>query len=87
LEKLPASWRGPSSHWLTLKLREDVEAVMSLDKEFAMFMQSEKQRTEQVFRHARALKTFAVILAALLLVAVAGWAISLFMRNPHLLPR
>ena len=47
LEKLPVLWRGPSSPWLTLKLKDDVETVMSLDKEFALFMESEKQRTER----------------------------------------
>src|SRR5437870_3170962 len=38
LEKLPASWRGQSSEWLMLKLREDLEAAISVDKEFALFM-------------------------------------------------
>ncbi|HQL78968.1 MAG TPA: hypothetical protein PLU91_12270 [Verrucomicrobiota bacterium] len=87
LEKLPALWRGPSAPWLTLKLKDDVETVMSADKEFALFMQSEKQRTEQVFRQARRLKTAMTLLALALLFAVVGWAISLFMRNPQLLHR
>ena len=87
LEKLPAAWRGSSSDWRTLKLRDDVETVMSVDKEFAAFMQSEKQRTEQVFRRARALKTFATVIALALLLAVVGWAVSLFLRNPGLLHR
>ena len=87
LEKLPAAWRGSSSDWRTLKLRDDVETVMSVDKEFAVFMQSEKQRTEQVFRRARALKTFATVIAFALLLAVVGWAVSLFLRNPGLLHR
>jgi N-acetylglutamate synthase-like GNAT family acetyltransferase len=87
LEKLPAAWRGSSSAWRTLKLRDDVETVMSVDKEFAVFMQSEKQRTEQVFRRARALKTFATVIAFALLLAVVGWAVSLFLRNPGLLHR
>ena len=87
LEKLPAAWRGSSSAWRTLKLRDDVEIIVSLDKEFALFMQSEKQRTEQVFRRARALKTFATVVAFALLIAVVGWAGSLFLRNPALLHR
>jgi N-acetylglutamate synthase-like GNAT family acetyltransferase len=87
LEKLPAPWRELTSPWLTLKLKDDVETVVSLDKEFALFMQSEKQRTEQVFRRARALKTFATVIAFMLLIAVVGWAVSLFVRNPGLLHR
>jgi N-acetylglutamate synthase-like GNAT family acetyltransferase len=87
LEKLPALWRGPSAAWLTLKLKDDVETVISLDKEFALFMQSEKQRTEQVFRRARALKIFATLIALALLVVVVGWGVSMYLRNPELLRR
>jgi hypothetical protein len=85
LEKLPALWRGPSSRWLMLKLRDDVETVLSLDKEFALFMQSEKQRTEQVFQRARTLKNLVLVLSVALLIAVAIWAVRTFLRNPHLL--
>lgn len=87
LEKLPALWRGSSSPWQTLKLRDDVDTIVSADKEFAVFMQSEKQRTEQVFRRARALKTFATVVAFILLFLVVGWGVSIFLRNPGLLRR
>lgn len=85
MQKLPVLWRGPSSHWLTLKLRDDVESVHSLDREFALFMQSEKQRTKQVFQHARTLKTLVTIVSVGLLIAVAIWAVRMFLRNPQLL--
>jgi len=87
LEKLPALWRGRSASWLTLKLKDDVAAALSLDKEFAVFMQSEKQRTEQVFQQARMLKTVVTVVALLLMIAMAAWVVSLLMRNPHLLHR
>jgi hypothetical protein len=87
LQKLPAAWRGPSSPWLTLKLRDDVEAVLSVDKEFAVFMQSEKQRTEQVFKRARTIKTIATLIALVLLIGVIVWAVRLFLLNPQLLHR
>ncbi len=87
LQKLPMLWRGPTSGWLTLKLKDDVEMVMSLDKEFALFMQSEKQRTERVFQQARMLKTIATLIALVVLIAVAAWGVSVFMRNPQLLHR
>ena len=78
-------WRGSSSAWQTLKLRDDVDTIVSADKEFAVFMQSEKQRTEQVFRRARALKTFATVVAFVLLILVVAWGVSLYLRNPGLL--
>jgi hypothetical protein len=87
LQKLPMLWRGPSSGWLTLKLKDDVEGVLSLDKEFALFMESEKQRTNRVFHQARTLKTIATLIALAVLIAVAAWGVSIFLRNPHLLPR
>ena len=85
LQKLPAAWRGSSAQWLTLKLKDDVETVLSVDREFAVFMQSEKQRTEQVFRRARAMKTFMTLIAVAMLIAVVVWAVRLFLHNPQLL--
>ena len=58
---------------------------MSLDKEFAMFMESEKQRTERVFQHARRLKTAVTLIAVVALIAVVVWAVRMLMRNPQLL--
>jgi len=87
LHKLPALWRGAPSTWLTLKLRDDVETVMSLDKEFALFMQSEKQRTERVIQHARMIKIIMTLVAFALLIAVGVWAVRMFIRNPQLLHR
>ncbi|MEY2429496.1 MAG: hypothetical protein QOJ40_2381, partial [Verrucomicrobiota bacterium] len=49
LEKLPAPWRNQSSAWLTLKLKDAPETAVSLDKEFALFMESEKQQTQKTF--------------------------------------
>ncbi len=87
LHKLPALWSSPSVAWLTLKLKDDLETVMSLDKEFAVFMQSEKQRTERMFQHARMLKTMVTLIAVAMLIAVVVWAARMFMRNPQLLHR
>src|SRR2546422_867872 len=67
LQKLPALWRGQPADWLTIKLKDDVESVMSLDKEFAMFMESEKQRTNRAFQHARVLKILATLIALVVL--------------------
>jgi N-acetylglutamate synthase-like GNAT family acetyltransferase len=87
LEKLPAPWRSQGANWLTLKLKEDIEAVVSLDKEFALFMESEKQRTERAFQHARILKAIAMLVAlgVLVLVLIAGFYI--VKHNPNILGR
>ena len=87
LQRLPALWRGEPADWLTLKLKDEVEAVMSLDKEFAMFMESEKQRTQRAFQHARVLKVVATLISLVVLVLVIGGAFLLFKKNPNLLHR
>ena len=74
LEKLPVLWRNPASAWLTLKLKEDLETAISLDKEFALFKESEKQRTQRAFQQARILKMIATFIALALLVLVAAGA-------------
>ena len=86
LGKLPAVWRTSAHSWLTLKLKEDVETV-SLDKEFALFMESEKQQTQKAFAHARILKGVATLLALGILALVMVAAFLVIRRNPHLIGR
>ncbi len=87
LQKLPAAWRGETADWRTLKLREDLETVMSLDKEFALFMESEKQRTQRAFYQARVLKLIAVVISLAVLALVLVGAFLIFKKNPNLLRR
>ena len=70
LEKLPAPWTSPTARWLTLKLREDIEEVVNLDKEFALFMESERERSRQVMGQAKMLKLVATLLSVGLFFAV-----------------
>ncbi len=86
LEQLPQAWRGPS-RWLTLKLREDVEEIISADKEFALFMEAEKQRTAQTFQHARIIKGIATLIALALFVLILAGLFLLMRKNPNLLRR
>jgi flagellar biogenesis protein FliO len=48
-------------------------------------MQSEKQRTEQVFKRARTIKTIATLIALALLIGVVVLAVRMVLRNPQLL--
>ena len=76
LSKMPEEWRGSEANWLTLKLKDDVEEVISADREFARFMESERQRTQRALQHAKVLKAIAVLVA----LAVFGIvAVGLFM--------
>jgi N-acetylglutamate synthase-like GNAT family acetyltransferase len=85
LEKLPAAWRGQTTGWLTLKLKDDINALASMDHEFARFMESEKQRTQRVLQRGRVLKFVATLIALGVLALVLGAAFYLIRMNPHLL--
>jgi len=87
LEKLPTAWRTLQGQWLTLKLKEDIEEVLSADKEFAVFMESERQRTERAFQQAKVLKFIAMLLAIAVLLLVMAGAFLVIRRNPALLHR
>jgi N-acetylglutamate synthase-like GNAT family acetyltransferase len=69
IQKLPATWSDSGSSWLTLQLKDE-DAIASLEKEFSMFMESEKQRSAQALGQAKTLKTIVTIFAFLVAVAV-----------------
>lgn len=81
LQKLPAPWQGQKADWLTLKLKDDIETLVSLDKEFAMFMDSEKQRTARAFQQAKILKLVATLIALGLFIIVLAGAFIIFRRG------
>ena len=85
LQKLPVLWRGQVGDWLTLKLRDDIAAVMSADKEFAMFMAAEKEKTERTMQQAKLLKLVATLVSLGLVLVVFIGAFILLKRNPRLL--
>jgi len=63
-----------------LQLKEETAPVASIDKEFALFRESERERTEKMLRQARALKMFAAALAvAVFALAIVG--AFLFFKN------
>jgi len=71
-QQLPAPWKSLFPKWQTLKLREDINPALLLEKEFALFVQSEKQRTEKWSQQARLLKSVATLLALALFLFVMG---------------
>jgi N-acetylglutamate synthase-like GNAT family acetyltransferase len=81
LEKLPSTWQAHKSEWFTLKLKDDIEKLVSLDKEFAMFMDSEKQRTAKAFQHAKILKLIATLIALAVFIIVLAGAFMIFKRG------
>jgi hypothetical protein len=76
--RLPAVFAGDQRPWAFYQLRSETAPVALLDKEFAMFREAERERTEKIFRQARVLKMIAAVLAVAVLGLVIFWAISFF---------
>jgi hypothetical protein len=81
LAKLPPTWSNHPGEWLTIKFREDVEEVLSLDKEFEMFKQTAQQQSEAALNQARLLKTIATIVAIIFAVVVIVGLIYMVRHN------
>jgi N-acetylglutamate synthase-like GNAT family acetyltransferase len=80
LQKLPAGWSNQSSDWLTLQLRDET-AIISFDKEFALFKEAEKRRTQNALRYAKTLKRVATVIAIILALFVIAAILRLVQQN------
>ena len=78
MPKLPPEFSGTPGNWNTLQLKEEVAALPSIDKEFALFKEAERERTEKMFRQARVLKMLAAVIAVAVFALVAVWAFVFF---------
>jgi hypothetical protein len=72
LEKLPPAWRALPPPWWTLKLKEDLDAVVSAEKQFALFVEAGKLETHRAFRPLRILKAILTVGSLLLLFLAVG---------------
>ncbi len=68
LTKLPAAFGADPRPWQFLQLREDAAMPVSIDKEFAMFREMERERTEKTLRQAKTLKLLAVVIVLVVMV-------------------
>lgn len=83
---MPSIWNRAASGWLTLKLKDE-EALASLDKEFALFVESEKQNSADVLSKTKILKTVFITLITLFALAFGAAMIWLLIKRsgstPH----
>ena len=87
LEKLPEAWKAYRGSWLTLKLRDELDALISADQEFAAFMAAEKERTARTLQRAKTFKTIATIVAFVLAILVILAAVVLVRNHARLMGR
>ncbi|MDX1950878.1 MAG: hypothetical protein SFY81_01770 [Verrucomicrobiota bacterium] len=80
LQKLPAG-SPVEGGWLTLKLKEESSGI-SLEREFELFTQAQREESEKALKQARGLRIFAFVLVMLFLAGIAALAFYTFIRVP-----
>jgi hypothetical protein len=76
--KLPAAFAGDPAPWNVLQLRDENAAAPSIEKEFAMFREMQKEETERIFRQAKVMKLVAGIILLVVFVLLAIWIFAWF---------
>jgi N-acetylglutamate synthase-like GNAT family acetyltransferase len=77
LAKLPGGTTSGPEPWLYIQLREEAP-LLSIDKEFALFKEAEREQTERMLRQAKALKMVAAGIAVIVFLLVIVWALYFF---------
>lgn len=80
LKELPAGFGGPQARWLMLQLREGVAPAVSVEHEFELFKQAQREMSEKAFRQVRVLRFLAGFVAAGAL-GLALWAAWYVLRH------
>jgi hypothetical protein len=76
LARLPAAFNVSPHPWQFVQLKADVAAPLSVEKEFALFKEMEKERREKIFRQAKTLKLIAAVVVVAVFVLLAFWVLA-----------
>jgi N-acetylglutamate synthase-like GNAT family acetyltransferase len=85
LGRLPGEWNRSGEKWLTIQLKSE-EAIVTLEKELAVFREAEKKRTAEALDQARTLTRTITFLGFAVGIALIGVAIFIFVRRGLSLP-
>jgi len=78
LARRPAAFGDNGHPWQFLQIKDDAAAPVSIDKEFALFREMEKERTNKMFQQAKVLKLVAVVVVLVVFGLVAFLVVSWF---------
>lgn len=84
--KLPPAFAGEPKPWYYVQLKDEAATALSLDKEFALFREAEREETQKLFRQARVLKVVAVVLGIGVSILVVIWTV-MFVKAQQRLKR
>ena len=72
--------------WRFLQLKDEAALNVSLDKEFALFREAEREDVAKLFRQARVFKVAAVVLGVGVFVLVIIWAVMFLKARAQMKP-
>lgn len=84
LQKLPAPFGDRHNLWLSLQLKEDSAASLSVEQEFELFQQQQREVTERVMRQARLFKVLAWVLIIAFMSVAGALILKMVMKTPPL---
>jgi len=85
VKKLPATFGDPAMRWLTLQLREESAAAISVEREFELFQASQRETSEKIMQQAKVLKNVAYVIVGIALVIGLFFLLQVLMKNPNAL--
>jgi N-acetylglutamate synthase-like GNAT family acetyltransferase len=85
LAKLPQAFAEGNGTWRVLALKDETAAAVSIEKEFEMFKEAQREESQRLMQRARVMKMFAILVAILLVGLLILWAV--FMARSNLFQR
>ena len=85
LAKLPTAFAENSAHWRVLVLKDEKAAAISIDKEFELFKEAQREETQRLMQRARVMKMVAIIFALCFTGLLILWAV--FMAKSNIFKR
>jgi N-acetylglutamate synthase-like GNAT family acetyltransferase len=73
--KLPEEFGNGKADWVMLKLKEESQSAVSIEKEFEVFAEAQRAESERVMSQAKALRFVSYILLLLALMALGVLAV------------
>ena len=73
-QRVPPEFGNPGADWISLKLKDDSQAVVSAEREFEIFAMAQREESQRMISQAKALRMMAYGLLFLAMLAVAALA-------------
>jgi N-acetylglutamate synthase-like GNAT family acetyltransferase len=83
--KLPGAFAENNAAWRVLVLKDEKAGAISIDKEFELFKEAQREETQRLMQRARVMKMIAVIFALCFTGLLILWAV--FMAKSNIFKR